>query len=399
MTNQVQRSTTEKWMKLAIELAEKGRGLVHPNPMVGAVIVKDQKVIGQGYHPYYGGPHGEIVALRDCEAKGNDPQGADVYVTLEPCCHFGKTPPCTEALIKAGVKRVIVAVEDPNPLVGGKGTLQLRNAGIQVEVGVLRESCLEQNRIFFHYIQHQKPYVILKSATSLDGKIATKLGESQWITSEASRQHAHGVRNHMGAIMVGIGTVLADNPMLTCRLGGQVNTSAEEGVIESFLTEKRQLVRIVIDSQLQIPLGSKLVESANEVPLWIVCGEGVKPTTQLELKKCGALLLEQPLDSSGHVDLPNLMTVLGSRKIDSLLIEGGGGLNDSALRSGIVDEVNFYIAPILIGGAEAKTGVEGLGINKLSDAIQLENMKGTSLGPDFLIQGKVRTGRRANKFK
>lgn len=386
MTDEVQRTTDEKWMQRAIDLAEKGKGLVHPNPMVGAVLVKDEQIIGQGHHPYYGGPHGEVMALRDCEQRGNNPFGATVYVTLEPCCHFGKTPPCTEALIQAGVSRVVVAVKDPNPLVGGKGIKRLREAGIQVDVGTLRENCLEQNAIFFHFIQHQRPYVILKSASSLDGKIATKKGDSQWITSETSRRHAHGVRSQMGAIMVGIGTVLADDPLLTCRVENQ----GEDSSLQTPPYEKRSLIRMVVDSQLQIPLDSKLVKSAKEVPLWIVCGQGVKPKIQSELKKLGAVLLEQPLDDLGHVDLSNLMSVLGSHRIDSLLIEGGGSLNDSALRRGIVNEVNFYIAPLIIGGAGAKTGVAGLGIEMLSEATELENMEIIPLGRDFLIKGKVR---------
>lgn len=373
--------TDERWMKRAIELAELGKGKVHPNPMVGAVIVKDGVLIGEGFHGYYGGPHGEIEALKDCEIKGNNPLGAEVYVTLEPCCHYGKTPPCTEALIKAGVKRVIVAVEDPNPLVKGKGIETLKKAGIAVVVGIMKDGALAQNKVFFHYMTHNRPYVILKSATSLDGKIATRLGESKWITSEATRAHSHDIRGRVGAIMVGIGTVLADDPLLTCR-----RTRPDD--LPS--TPSRQSVRIVIDSQLEIPLDCQLVQTAREVPLWVVCGQGVKPNFQRALTENGVRILEQNLDPEGHVDLKKLMSILGEHKIDSVLIEGGGSLNDSALRSDIVHEVNFYIAPILIGGSQAKTGVAGLGAGLLSEGVQLENMEVIPLGRDFLIKGTVK---------
>lgn len=384
--------TEEKWMKRAIELAEMGRGKVHPNPMVGAVLVKDQQIIGEGYHGYYGGPHGEIEALRDCERRGNEALGADLYVTLEPCCHYGKTPPCTEALINAGVKRVFIAIKDPNPLVGGKGIDILRKAGILVSVGILRDMALAQNKVFFHYIKTQRPYVILKSAASLDGKIATRLGESQWITSETARQHGHRVRGSVRAIMTGIGTVLADNPMLTCRLneqGDQEKQGSQVRQEDQGTSSKRQPLRIVIDSQLKIPLSSKLVQSAEIVPLWVVCGLGLRPEKQEVLKTKGVTLIEQPLDGDGYIHLRNLMAVLGQHKIDSLLIEGGGSLNDSALRWGIVDEVHFYVAPILIGGAQAKSGVAGLGVGSLAEAVRLENMEIIPLGKDILIKGKV----------
>ncbi len=370
----MEKGSDEHWMQLAIELGAKGKGKVQPNPLVGAVLVKEGQLVGQGYHAAYGHDHAEVAALKDCRRRGNDPSGATIYVTLEPCCHFGKTPPCTEALIEGGVKRVVVAIEDPNPLVGGKGIERLREAGIQVDVGLLKESCQVQNEVFFHNIQQEKPYVIMKSAISLDGKIATKTGESKWITSETSRRHAHQLRGEVQGIMVGIGTVLADDPLLTCRYS--------EG--------NRSLTRMVIDRGLEMPLDSKLVTTAKETPLWVVCGQGIRPEKQLELANLGVVLLEQPLDQQGHVDLEKLMSQLWKMKIASVLIEGGGSLNDSAVRAGIVNEVNFYIAPIIIGGAEAKTGVAGLGVSLLSEALQLEKLEVHPLGDDLFIRGKVK---------
>lgn len=373
------------WMNRALELAKGGRGKVSPNPMVGAVIVKNGKCIGEGYHKLYGGAHAEVCALDACK---EDPKGATIYVTLEPCCHFGKTPPCTQAIIQAGIKRVVVGACDPNPLVSGKGIEALRTTGITVDVGILEEDCIKLNHVFFHYIQTKTPYVILKAAMSLDGKIATKTGESKWITGELAREHGHSVRGNVKAIMVGIGTVLADDPMLTCRIGENTTTNP---------------IRIVIDKHLKIPLDSKLVKTATKTPFWVVCAEteprfnsNENPQTYTDnktkeaiLEANGVILLRRPLQADGQIDLNDLMHILAEKQIDSLLIEGGGSLNDSALAAGIVSEVNFYIAPMIIGGETAKNGISGSGRETLALASRLKGLKMEPLGDDWLITAKV----------
>lgn len=373
------------WMNKALELAKGGRGKVSPNPMVGAVIVKNGKCIGEGFHKIYGGAHAEICALDACK---EEPKGATIYVTLEPCCHFGKTPPCTQAIIQAGIKRVVIGAHDPNPLVSGKGIEQLRTAGLTVDTGVLEESCITLNDVFFHYIQTKMPYVILKAAMSLDGKIATNTGESKWITGELARAHGHSIRGNVKAIMVGIGTVLADDPMLTCRVGENSNTNP---------------IRIIIDKHLKIPLDSKLVKTATKTPLWVVCAEtepslnsksNIQTNTDDKAKQAileanGVVLLRLPLQANGQIDLKALMHILAEKQIDSLLIEGGGSLNDSALAAGIVSEVNFYIAPMIIGGETAKNAIAGKGRSTLDMASRLKQFKMEPLGDDWLITAKV----------
>ena len=245
----------EKYMELALSLAERGAGRVSPNPMVGAVIVKNGKIIGEGWHARYGDLHAERNALADCEKRGENPKGATIYVTLEPCCHHGKTPPCTDALIAAGIARVVIGSEDPNPLVAGKGIRQLREAGIEVSSGVLKEACDRLNRVFFHYITHHTPYVVMKYAITMDGKIAAYTGNSQWITGEAARQNVHRDRNRYTAIMAGIGTVLADDPLLTCRI-----------------PEGKNPTRIIADTHLQIPLDAQIVKTAREIPTILAVG-------------------------------------------------------------------------------------------------------------------------------
>ena len=245
----------EQYMRRAIQLAAEGEGKTRPNPLVGAVIVKDGRIIGEGYHTKYGSLHAEREALADCAHRGMDPEGADMYVTLEPCCHTGKQPPCTEALAEAGIGGVIIGSSDPNPLVSGKGTEFLRQHGIRVETGFLKEECDSLNPIFFHYITTGRPYVALKYAMTADGRIATVTGQSEWITGDVARNHVHKLRNRYASILVGINTVLADNPMLNCRLPGGVNP-----------------LRIVLDSSLRIPMECQLVQSAREIPLMVVCG-------------------------------------------------------------------------------------------------------------------------------
>ena len=356
--------TDRDYMLRAIELAKKGRGWVNPNPMVGAVIVKEGRIIGEGYHTRYRSLHAEREAFASLKESA---LGATIYVTLEPCCHHGNQPPCTDAILEHGIARVVIGSRDPNPLVAGKGAAILREKGILVEEDFMREECDELNTIFFHYITRKKPYVTIKYAMSLDGKIACKTGASRWITGEAARSHVHELRGRYNAIMAGIGTVLADDPMLNCRIEGG-----------------HQPIRIVADSQLRIPLDSQLCKSADTYPLIIACA-CASPEKKKALEKLGCEVLILP-GEDGKTDLRALIGVLGERKVDSLLIEGGGRLHEAALRAGIVNHVCAYIAPKLLGGADALSPVEGLGVELPDEGAQLDNLKIRQLGGDVLLE-------------
>ncbi len=360
----------EQYMRRAIQLAAEGEGKTRPNPLVGAVIVKDGRIIGEGYHTKYGSLHAEREALADCARRGMDPEGADMYVTLEPCCHTGKQPPCTEALAEAGIGGVIIGSSDPNPLVSGKGTEFLRQHGIRVETGFLKEECDSLNPIFFHYITTGRPYVALKYAMTADGRIATVTGQSEWITGDVARNHVHKLRNRYASILVGINTVLADNPMLNCRLPGGVNP-----------------LRIVLDSSLRIPMECQLVQSAREIPLMVVCGDAPEAKRKA-LEKLGAEVLSLP-GADGRPDLKALVSVLGKRGIDSLLIEGGSQVHYSALNSGIVNHIYSYVAPKIFGGQQALGPVSGSGVEQVSDAFRLKLAGTQLLGSDILIEYEV----------
>ena len=355
------------YMRLALDLARRGCGWTSPNPMVGAVIVRDGRVIGQGWHTRYGALHAEREALKNCTES---PRGAAMYVTLEPCCHHGKQPPCTDAILEAGIARVIVGSGDPNPLVAGKGLDILHRNGVEVETGVLKDECDAVNRVFFHFIQTKRPYVVMKYAMTMDGKIATRTGASQWITGEATRQRVHQDRHRYTAIMAGVGTVLADDPLLTCRMEGGKNP-----------------VRIICDSHLRTPLDSQIVRTAREVPTILACTDGAR-RAPYEAAGCRVFVLPE---RDGHVDLPALMERLGGENIDSVLLEGGGTLNWAALESGVVQRVQAYIAPKLFGGAAAKSPVGGLGVEAPAGAIRLKNSTVIRIGDDFLIESEVDT--------
>lgn len=361
----------ETYMKLALELAEKGRGKVNPNPMVGAVIVKDGKILGKGYHQVYGQAHAEVNAFKDAQ---EDVSGATLYVTLEPCSHYGKTPPCADKIIEKKIGKVIIGSLDPNPLVAGKGCEKLKNAGIEVVTGVLEEECKRLNEIFMKYIVTKKPFVIMKAAMSLDGKIATSSGESKWITGEISRKAVHELRSEISAIMVGVDTVIKDNPELTCRIENGKNP-----------------IRIVVDSTLRIPIESKVIEGGHKVNTIIATTEKADSEKILLLENLGVRLLKCK-SKEGRVDLQDLMTKLGELKIDSILLEGGATLNFSALEEGIVDKVQIYIAPKIIGGENAKTPVGGKGIDILREAFRVEKLTSRLLGKDILLEGYVKGG-------
>lgn len=376
MTNsypEEQKKIDEMYMERALALAAKGRGTTTPNPMVGAVIVKDGRVIGEGYHIRAGEGHAEVNAFKNAV---EDVTGATMYVTLEPCSHYGKTPPCADKIVEKKIGRVVVGALDPNPLVAGRGIEKIRNAGIPVITGILAEKSIELNEVFMKYIVTKRPFVVLKAAMSLDGKIATAEGESQWISCEASREEVHRLRHELTGIMAGIGTVLADDPMLNCRIPGG-----------------KQPIRIIVDSHLSIPENSKLVGSAKEFPLVVASLESVDVAKKERLEAQGVQLIEVPADKDGHVDLNILMDCLGEMKIDSVLLEGGGRLAEGALQAGIVDKVQFYIAPMLIGGEGAKTPVEGRGITALSKAWHISDWKAETIGDDIKIIGYIKEGR------
>lgn len=357
----------EEYMRLAIDLAEKGCGFVSPNPMVGAVIVKDGEIIGQGWHERYGQPHAERNALASCTKS---PKGAVMYVTLEPCCHHGKQPPCVDAILEAEIARVVVGSADPNPLVAGNGIRILKEHGVEVTENVLRKECDSINPVFFHYIQTKRPYVVMKYAMTLDGKIAAFTGLSKWITGEVAREHVQTLRHRFSAIMAGMGTVLADDPLLTCRMPGGRNP-----------------VRIICDSRLRTPLSSQLVKTAGQVRT-ILATCNTDENRQKEFTDQGCEILPVT-EKDGWLDLNDLMVKLGEKQIDSILLEGGGTLNWSALSAGIVNYVQAYIAPKIFGGATAKSPVGGTGFASPSEAVLLKNSKITQLGEDYLLEGEV----------
>ena len=368
MKNTTDMEQDRQYMKMALELAQKGMGFTAPNPMVGAVIVKNGRIIGQGYHRKYGGLHAEREALAACT---EEPEGASIYVTLEPCCHYGKQPPCVNAILEAGIRRVIIGSSDPNPLVAGKGIRILKDRGIEVTENILKEECDKLNEAFFYYIQNKKPYVVMKYAMTMDGKIAAYTGESKWVTGEAARIHVQEQRLKYTGIMVGVGTVLADDPMLTCRL-----------------ENSRNPVRIICDSHLRTPLTSKIVRTAATIPT-ILASSSKDQQKIKNYEELGCPVLYVP-EKNGHIDLNRLMELLGAAKIDSILLEGGGSLNWSALECGIVQKVQTYIAPKLFGGEEAKTPVEGKGFPDPASAVLLKNSEIIRLGDDFLIESEVK---------
>lgn len=356
-----------KYMQRAIELAQKGAGWTAPNPLVGAVIVKDGRIIGEGFHEKYGQLHAERNAIASLTESA---EGAVLYVTLEPCCHYGKTPPCTEAILEQKISKVYIGSRDPNPLVAGKGVKFLREHGIEVIEDFMRDECDALNPVFFHYITQKTPYVVMKYAMAMDGKIATASGESKWITGETARAHVQTLRGRYAAIMAGIGTVLADDPMLNCRLHGA-----------------HQPLRIIVDSHLRIPTDSKILQTAGEYPTLIVCAEENEAAEKI--RACQAEVIALP-DEQGKVSMKRLMEYLGSHQIDSVLVEGGGELHEACRQAGIVRHVCCYVAPKILGGKEARTPVEGSGAAALTEALELSEPKITRLGEDVLLECDVK---------
>lgn len=361
-------SYDEKYMRLAMQLAGNAIGRTSPNPLVGAVIVKDNRVVGCGWHRKAGTPHAEVHALNQA---GELAQGADVYVTLEPCAHYGKTPPCAKALVEAKVKNVYGGLLDVNPKVAGKGFKILEDAGIHVEYGFLQDELRKQNEVFFKWIEHKKPFIVLKAAMTLDGKIATATGQSKWITNEISRAYGYKLRDIYDGIMVGINTVIEDNPMLTARVDGGKNP-----------------IRIVVDSSLRIDINANVVQDKSAKTIIATTDKADKDKIlKLQAQDVDVIVVDK--DENDKVDIEKLLDILGQQNICSILVEGGATLSGSFVAKKLVDKVYFFIAPKIIGGKEAKTPVAGTGILNLQEALTLKDIQIEKLEEDILIIGRV----------
>lgn len=361
-------SYDEKYMRLAMQLAGNAIGRTSPNPLVGAVIVKDNRVVGCGWHRKAGTPHAEVHALNQA---GELAQGADVYVTLEPCAHYGKTPPCSKALVEAKVKNVYGGLLDVNPKVAGKGFKILEDAGIHVEYGFLQDELRKQNEVFFKWIEHKKPFIVLKAAMTLDGKIATATGQSKWITNETSRAYGYKLRDIYDGIMVGINTVIEDNPMLTARVDGGKNP-----------------IRIVVDSSLKIDINANVVQDKSAKTIIATTDKADKDKIlKLQAQDVDVIVVDK--DENDKVDIEKLLDILGQQNICSILVEGGATLSGSFVAKKLVDKVYFFIAPKIVGGKEAKTPVAGTGILNLQEALALKDIQIEKLEEDILIIGRV----------
>ena len=361
-------SYDEKYMRLAMQLAGNAIGRTSPNPLVGAVIVKDNRVVSCGWHRKAGTPHAEVHALNQA---GELAQGADVYVTLEPCAHYGKTPPCAKALVEAKVKNVYGGLLDVNPKVAGKGFKILEDAGIHVEYGFLQDELRKQNEVFFKWIEHKKPFIVLKAAMTLDGKIATATGQSKWITNETSRAYGYKLRDIYDGIMVGINTVIEDNPMLTARVDGGKNP-----------------IRIVVDSSLKIDINANVVQDKSAKTIIATTDKADKDKIlKLQAQDVDVIVVDK--DKNDKVDIEKLLDILGQQNICSILVEGGATLSGSFVAKKLVDKVYFFIAPKIVGGKEAKTPVAGTGILNLQEALALKDIQIEKLEEDILIIGRV----------
>lgn len=358
-----------KYMKRAIRLSKKGLGHVSPNPLVGAVIVKQGRIIGEGYHAKLGGNHAEINALNSCK---ENPKDATMYVTLEPCTHYGRTPPCVDAIIENEIKQVIIGFIDPNPLVSGKGVEKLRSNGISVICGVCQDEIKELNKIFIKYITSKRPYCILKTAMTIDGKTASVTGKSKWISCKKSREYVHRIRHEVKGIMVGIGTVITDNPLLTTRLPN------DRGI---------NPIRIVVDTRCRIPLDANVITGKGKTIIATTVDAPKEKVKNLEKKGINVLIINK---KNNMVDIKQLIDKLGEMEIDSILLEGGSSLNYSCLEAGVVDEMITFIAPKIIGGNNAKTSIGGIGIPLIKDAHMLEDMNIKKIDEDIMIRAKVK---------
>jgi diaminohydroxyphosphoribosylaminopyrimidine deaminase / 5-amino-6-(5-phosphoribosylamino)uracil reductase len=353
------------FMNLAMKLALKAKGRTSPNPLVGAVVVKDRQIIGKGYHKKSGASHAETVALNEAADKA---KGATLYVTLEPCAHFGRTPPCVNRIIKSGVKEVVIGMIDPNPLNNGKGVKLLKQHGIKVRVGLLEDELKKMNEVFIKYITKRMPFVTVKVAQSLDGRIATRTGDSKWITSDRSRQYAHRLRRNFDAVMVGINTVLRDNPKL-----------------DAWFSSK-QPVKIIVDTQLSTPSHANIFLKGSVIVVTLSASLGQETENRSILAKKARIL--EVKEKDGQINLKDMLKKLAALEITNILVEGGGTLIGALVDEGLVDRVLFFITPKIIGGKDAISSVMGRGISRVDKAIRLKEVKLSRMGEDFLIEGK-----------
>ena len=359
-------------MRRALELAGQARGLTSPNPMVGAVVVEEGNIVGEGFHAAAGRPHAEVEALA---AAGGRARGATLYVTLEPCVHWGRTPPCVPAVAAAGVRRVVAALQDPNPQVAGRGLESLRQAGVEVTLGVLQHEAAEQNRVWIAAVRRGRPHVTLKGAMTLDGRIADVYGESRWITGEAARQEAHRLRSESDAIVVGVGTVLRDDPRLTVRLDRPW---------------PREPFRVVLDTSARTPAGARLISAGTPARALIVVGEAAPPDRVRALEQAGASVL--PVRTrEARVEPTAVLAALWAHQVRGVLVEGGGEVHGAFLDAGLVDRVVLFVAPRLLGGREAPSVVSGAG-RALKDAVRLGRLSVREVGEDLLVEGNVVRG-------
>jgi diaminohydroxyphosphoribosylaminopyrimidine deaminase/5-amino-6-(5-phosphoribosylamino)uracil reductase len=356
----------EHWMERALELAEQGRGYVEPNPLVGAVVVREGQFVGEGWHQRYGQAHAEVNALADAGIGAED---ATLYVTLEPCCHHGKTPPCTDAVLRAGIRRVVAAMLDPFPAVGGKGVERLRAAGVAVEVGVGEARARRLNAPYLTLLEMGRPQVHAKWAMTLDGKIATRSGDSKWISNVVSRWRVHELRGRMDAIVVGMGTAVADNPQLTVRPPGP-----------------RTPTRIVLDSRGRLPPESFLAQTAGQTPTLLATTQAISSEAQRALEELGVRVLPLPAVDE-RVDVAALLAELGRQRMTNVLVEGGSAVLGSFLDAGLVDEVHVFVAPRLAGGTDARTPIGGRGIGSIAEALRLSECRCEELQGDFYLHG------------
>jgi diaminohydroxyphosphoribosylaminopyrimidine deaminase / 5-amino-6-(5-phosphoribosylamino)uracil reductase len=355
-------------MQRALELAAQGRGRVEPNPLVGCVIARGAEIIGEGYHRRYGGPHAEIEAL---QTAGNRAAGSTLYVTLEPCCHQGKTPPCTKAVIRAGIRRVVAAMEDPFPQVAGGGAAELREAGVEVEIGLHEAAARKLNAPYLKLLSTGRPWTIGKWAMTLDGKLSSIKGDSRWISGEASRAVVHEIRRRVDAVMVAAGTARADDPLLTARPAGP-----------------RKALRIVVDDRASLDLGSQLVKTAGDVPVLVAAAADAPPENVERLRAAGVEVLALGA-ADREARLGDLFDELGRRKLTNVLVEGGAGLLGACFDGGHLDEVHVFIAPKLVGGATAPSPVGGRGLAGMTSAMRLEDIQRRPVGDDLYLSGRI----------
>ncbi|WP_449244428.1 bifunctional diaminohydroxyphosphoribosylaminopyrimidine deaminase/5-amino-6-(5-phosphoribosylamino)uracil reductase RibD [Desulfobacca acetoxidans] len=362
----------QRYMALALKLAARGVGCTSPNPMVGAVVVRDGYIVGRGYHRRYGGPHAEVEALRQA---GSQADGATLYVTLEPCNHYGQTPPCTEAILAAGIRRVVIANSDPNPHVVGGGAAYLQSKGLLVQSGLLAKAGSRLNEAFFKAMTTGQPFVIAKAAASLDGKIATRTNDSQWITGAPARTWVHRLRHQVDAILVGVGTVMADDPQLTTRL--------PKG-------QGKDPIRLVLDSRLRLPLNAKVLTQISAAPTWMVCTPSAPSEKITAIQELGAEVIITPAIEN-RVELRTLLKILGERRIQSLLVEGGAEVQGAFFDAGLVDKFHLFLAPKFIGGRQAPGILGGLGASRLAEAQLVHDLSIRRIGEDILISGYLTT--------